>query len=62
MSCPECRIGRPVEINLAVEGRALRMRRCTRCGERWWDLDGERVAIGVVLSGIASQAELARRG
>ena len=62
MSCPECRVGRPVEIQLAVEGRALRMRRCTRCGERWWDRDGELVGLDAVLSGIASQAGPARRG
>jgi len=49
MSCPRCTHGRLVEIGLNVGERRVRMRSCSTCDTRWWDTDGEGVALGGVL-------------
>lgn len=47
--CPRCHAGRLVEIALNVGERKVRMRSCSRCDTRWWDSDGEGLALGGVL-------------
>jgi len=38
------------EIRLKLHGSDVRMRACVRCEQRWWDRDGEPIALDEVLS------------
>jgi hypothetical protein len=49
MSCPKCRAADLTEISLELRGKSVIMRSCARCETRWWDADGERVALHHVL-------------
>jgi hypothetical protein len=50
MSCPMCRVADLTEISLHLRGRRVTMHSCRRCETRWWDEDGERVALRHVLT------------
>lgn len=50
MSCPVCRRDDLVEIELTLRGSAVTMHSCTSCETRWWDREGQRLALGQVLS------------
>ena len=49
MSCPTCRVTDVTEISLTLKGSSVTMHSCTRCETRWWDQDGQQVALGQVL-------------
>ena len=56
-SCPRCS-STVVEIRLDQAGRAMVMRSCSTCDSRWWERDGEDVALGSVLETVASTKKL----
>jgi hypothetical protein len=39
-----------VEINLSLRGSSVTMHSCASCETRWWDQEGQRLALGQVLS------------
>jgi hypothetical protein len=47
--CPTCRVTAVTEISLKLKGSSVTMHSCTRCETRWWDRDGEQVALHNVL-------------
>ncbi len=49
MVCPRCKTSKLVEIGLVVGGRQVTMRSCSRCDARWWDSEGEPLALPGVL-------------
>lgn len=50
MHCPRCTKSKLVEINLTVADRAVRLRSCSSCDSRWWESDGEGLALTSVLA------------
>lgn len=50
MKCPKCRATRLVEIGMILRDNRLTMHSCPTCETRWWDREGEKVAIGGVLA------------
>jgi len=55
MRCPTCRVVELSEIQLKVRGSAVTLRACVRCEQRWWDRDGDPVALDEVLGLISPQ-------
>jgi len=49
MMCPTCRVVDLSEIQLKLRNADVRLRACVRCEQRWWDRDGEPVALDEVL-------------
>ena len=49
MSCPACTNRHLVEIELTLKERRVTLHSCSRCDTKWWDQDGERVAVSRVL-------------
>ncbi|MBA3266662.1 MAG: hypothetical protein H0T70_00170 [Acidimicrobiia bacterium] len=49
MTCPVCARADVSEIRLTIRDRRVTMHSCVRCEQRWWDSDGEPVALGEVL-------------
>ncbi len=49
MECPRCGKARLVQIEVAVGGRQLTMRRCSHCDVRWWHSQGEELSLTNVL-------------
>ena len=49
MTCPRCTHGRLVEIGLNVGERRVTMRSCSQCDTRWWDSDGQGIALDGLL-------------
>lgn len=49
MACPTCRMGHLVEIELTLRERRVTLHCCSRCETKWWDQDGEQVAVSRVL-------------
>jgi hypothetical protein len=56
--CPRCSSAL-VEIHLDQAGRAMVMRSCSTCDSRWWERDGEQVALDAVLDTVASSKRVA---
>lgn len=54
MTCPSCRSGGLVEIGLSVRGQTVTMHSCSACELRWWDKEGEKVALPSVLALVAA--------
>lgn len=54
MNCPFCRGARLVLIDIAIAGDHVRLHSCSRCDRRWWERNGERIALGEVLDLAAS--------
>ena len=50
MSCTTCRAKRLVSIAVNVGESQLTMHSCNTCDQRFWERDGERVALDRVLS------------
>lgn len=50
-----------VEIHLDQAGRTMVMRSCGMCDTRWWQRDGEDVALHSVLDTVATTKRPARR-
>lgn len=49
MSCPKCAKHRLIDITVTIADARVTMHSCSNCSERWWDRDGERVALPDVL-------------
>jgi hypothetical protein len=49
MRCPTCRAADLSEIDLLLRGRRVTMHACSRCEIRWWDDEGEQVALHHVI-------------
>ena len=49
MKCPICRRSQLVEIDLALGDQRVTMHSCSRCDSRWWDSDGQSLALPNVL-------------
>lgn len=49
MKCPKCRDARLIEVGLTIAQRKVTMRSCSHCDTRWWDSDGESLALPRVL-------------
>jgi hypothetical protein len=43
------------EIRVALAGGRFTLHACPSCEDRWWDRDGERVALDRVLSSATSR-------
>jgi hypothetical protein len=54
VNCPFCRGARLVLIDIAIAGDHVRLHSCSRCDRRWWERNGERIALGEVLDLAAS--------
>lgn len=50
MSCPNCRAGHVVEIDLTVGLRPVTMRSCSRCDTRWWQGGDDPIPLAGVLA------------
>ncbi len=55
MRCPTCRVADVSEIRLNLRNREVTLHACVRCETRWWDQEGEPVALDYVLE-LASPA------
>lgn len=49
MTCPKCRAAVLVEIGMTLGAHRVTMHSCPACESRWWDQEGEQVALGRVL-------------
>jgi transcription elongation factor Elf1 len=49
MSCPKCAKHRLINIAVTIADQRVTMHSCSHCGERWWDREGQRVALPAVL-------------
>ncbi len=50
MPCPTCRNKQLVEITLQAGVKSLIMRSCSNCETKWWESEGQQVALENVLS------------
>ncbi len=55
MRCPMCRITTLVAISLQLREERVTMRSCSHCDLRWWDRDGEPMALPSVLELVATR-------
>ena len=49
MSCPSCAKHRLINIAVTIADHQVTMHSCSNCGKRWWDRDGEHLALPDVL-------------
>jgi hypothetical protein len=49
MACPVCRASKLVEIGINLGDNRVTLHSCSRCDTRWWDRDGDKVAVNGVL-------------
>ena len=49
MTCPTCRSTAMVEIGLTLSAHRVTMHSCPSCEYRWWDQEGQKVALPSVL-------------
>jgi len=54
MTCPHCHSRDLVEIRLQLHAEKVTMHSCPGCERRWWDRDGESVALRSVLDLVAA--------
>lgn len=54
MTCTKCRAAQLIEIRLTLGESSFTMHSCPACETRWWDRDGEQLALDRVLSTVAS--------
>lgn len=50
MPCPTCRDKKLVEITLQAGSKNLILRSCSACETKWWESDGDEVALDGVLN------------
>jgi hypothetical protein len=55
MRCESCHDAQLIEIRLSLGDRKFTMHSCPACERRWWDRDGQRVALDGVLSTVAAR-------
>jgi formate dehydrogenase maturation protein FdhE len=49
VKCPSCESSDVVTISMSFEGSGIEFRACHACEERWWEKDGARIPLKVVL-------------
>jgi formate dehydrogenase maturation protein FdhE len=49
VKCPTCGSLDLVQISMTFEGSGIHFRACHACEERWWEKDGLRIPLRVVL-------------
>lgn len=49
VKCPTCGSLDLVQISMTFEGSGIHFRACHACEERWWEKDGSRIPLRVVL-------------
>lgn len=49
VKCPSCGSLDLVNISMSFEGSGIQFRACHACEERWWEKDGLRIPLKVVL-------------
>jgi formate dehydrogenase maturation protein FdhE len=49
VKCPTCGSSDLVNISMTFEGSGIQFRACHACEERWWEKDGLRIPLRVVL-------------
>ena len=49
MPCPNCRNARLVEIGMNLRDNRVTLHSCPSCEQRWWDREGEQIALRSVL-------------
>lgn len=49
MTCSRCKTTPVVEIAVTIGERPVRMRSCSHCDTRWWESEGEALALPRVL-------------
>jgi transposase-like protein len=49
MHCPRCTNSRLVEISMTLAGERVLLRSCSACDTRWWNREGEPIALRDVL-------------
>ena len=49
MTCSRCKASRVVEIAVNIGERPVRMRSCSYCDTRWWESEGQPLALPRVL-------------
>ena len=54
MTCPQCRSAMLSEIRVSLASGRFTMHSCPSCEDRWWDHDGEPVALDRVLTSVRS--------
>jgi transposase-like protein len=54
MVCPSCRSTALVEIGLKLRDQQVTMHSCSSCDRRWWDKEGETVALPCILELVAA--------
>ncbi len=55
MTCPYCRSHSLVEIAMRLNGDRVMMHSCPSCERRWWDREGQKVALRSVLDLVAAR-------
>jgi Zn-finger nucleic acid-binding protein len=55
MPCPNCRGGRLVEITMTLRDHRVTLHSCPSCEQRWWDREGETIALRSVLDLVAAR-------
>ena len=49
MKCPRCTTSRLVEIVVTLRGQRVTMHSCSTCDSRWWESEGETMALPQVV-------------
>ncbi len=52
--CPVCNRSQLVEISMTAGGESVRMRSCSACDSRWWNMGGSPVKLPQVLEAFAA--------
>ena len=55
MTCPHCRSAVLSEIRVSLSSGRFTLHSCPSCEDRWWDRDGEPVALERVLVSASGQ-------
>ena len=55
MSCPACDKHSLITIAVHIGEHEVAMRSCSHCGVRWWEREGDRLALPQVLELAASR-------
>jgi hypothetical protein len=40
-----CRVSEMIEVSITLHGQPVTMHACSACDTRWWDSEGEQIAI-----------------
>jgi transposase-like protein len=45
MNCPRCKTSRLVDIQVTLREQLVTMHSCSRCDSRWWESEGQSLAL-----------------